>query len=111
MIRQVYVAGKYTAETRTQEVQNISRALAAGCSLAAAGWHPIVPHVSGSHRVDWETAMSRYFLTIRGMDPKQDALVLLPGWEDSRGARAEVALAEELGLPVLTVAKALEARP
>ncbi len=29
-----------------------------------------------------------------------DGLAILPGWEKSRGARAEVALAHALGLPV-----------
>lgn len=29
-----------------------------------------------------------------------DMVMVLPGWEDSRGARAEVAVAQALGLPV-----------
>lgn len=33
-----------------------------------------------------------------------DLVVVLPGWEESRGARAEVALARALGLPVETLA-------
>lgn len=33
---------------------------------------------------------------------KADVLVVLPGWEKSRGARAEVVVARMLALPVLT---------
>jgi len=45
--------------------------------------------------------------TIRGMDPAHDMLVLIPGWEESRGACEERELALELGLPVLTLDQAL----
>ena len=39
---------------------------------------------------------------------KADALVLLPDWDKSPGARVEVNLATGLGLRVLTLAEALE---
>ena len=109
MIRQVYVAGAYTADTRTRTLQHISRALVAGCDLAKAGLHPIVPHTMGSHRATWEQAMTRCRETIQGLDPACDCLALLPGWEGSRGAVEERALAESLGLPVMTVSEALVA--
>lgn len=38
---------------------------------------------------------------------KADAVVVLPGWEESSGARAETALARALGLPVWTIDEAL----
>jgi len=107
MIHQVYVAGRYTAPTRTQEVQNIYAALKAACALTKKGWRPIVPHAAGSHRVTWDEAMDRCLSTIQGMTPERDCLVLLPGWEESRGAVEERELATALGLPVLTLDEAL----
>lgn len=100
MIRQVYVAGSYTADTRTRELQNVMKALVAAIDLTRRGYHCIVPHVSGSHRVTWDDAMDRCRTTLRGMDPTRDCLALLPGWEASRGAREERELALSMDLPV-----------
>ena len=109
MIRQAYVAGSYTADTRTRTLQNISKALVAACALAKQGVHPIVPHTSGSHRATWDEAMDRCRAIIRGMDPSRDYLVLLPGWEDSRGAQEERELALSWDISVLTLEEALTA--
>lgn len=107
MIRQAYVAGSYSAGTPTAILQNISRALAAACALTRAGYFAIVPHTSGSHRASWDEAMGRCRATIQGMSPARDCLVLLPGWQQSRGALDEFQLALELGLPTLTLEDAL----
>ena len=100
MIRQAYVAGSYSADTRTRTLQNISRALMAACALTGLGYHCIVPHVAGSHRSTWDDAMDRCRATIHAMDPSRDCLVLLPGWEQSRGAREERDIALAIGMEV-----------
>ena len=100
MTKQAYTAGKYTAETRTQEIMNIHAALVAACALTKKGWKPIVPHVSGSHLRTWEEAMNDCRAIIQGMNPRTDCLVLIPGWEESVGAREEAVLARDMGLPI-----------
>ena len=77
MIRQAYVAGAYTADTRTRTLQHIMRALVAGCALTKQGLHVIVPHAMGSHRATWDGAMTRCREIIQSLDPAQDCLVLL----------------------------------
>ena len=107
-IHQCYVAGSYSADTLTRIQQNISKALSAGCALCAHGWSPIVPHAMGSHRATWEQAMVRCREIIAGLDPERDALVLMPGWEQSTGTCEERQIALAMGLRVLTLVEALE---
>ena len=104
MIRQVYVAGSYSADTRTRELQNVMAALVAACTLTKRGYHCIVPHVSGSHRVTWDVAMDRCRATLHAMDPSKDCLALLPGWENSKGAQEERLIALAIGMEVWDLA-------
>lgn len=107
-MRQAYLAGPYTHPTDEGARAHIRSALGYAHALVAAGWFPIVPHCMGPHRTTWEDAMARCRYLIRGLDPKRDVLVALPGWMDSRGAREEVSLAVALQIPVLTVLQAME---
>jgi hypothetical protein len=105
---QAYVAGKYTADNPEDILRNVTTALEAGVKIARArGWMPIVPHTMGLHTASWEAAMCRCRQTIREMRPHHDVMVLLPGWEKSRGAREEKALAEVCDLKVMTLAEAI----
>jgi hypothetical protein len=107
MIRQCYVAGRYSGSP--EEVhRNVLTALEAGAKIAEVrGWLPIIPHVQGDHRITWEEALTKCQGTILGLNPCWDMVVLLPGWEESRGARKEKQLAERLGLKILTLEEAL----
>lgn len=106
-MRQAYVAGPYTSVTEDGTRSNIRAALGHAHALTAAGWHCIVPHVMGSHAATWDDAMERCRVLIATLDPKTDALVVLPTWAQSKGACEEVQLAHALGVPVLTVVEAL----
>lgn len=92
----VYVAGPYTADPETCT----ATAIEAGDQLLDAGYAPFVPHVlhywhtlhTERHYEDW----MRIDLTwLRAAD----AVLRLPG--ESPGADQEVALARELGIPVV----------
>lgn len=107
MTRQAYVCGPYSAATPDRIRANITRAVLAGLNLSRAGWFPIIPHAMGPHSTSWEEAMERCRTIVAGLDPVRDALVVLPGWERSRGAMEEVELARELGTKVRTLAEAL----
>lgn len=95
---QAYIAGPYTGAVS----EHVWTALRSACIvMQARGWLPIVPHAMGLHHgVTWDEAMGRCREIIRALDPARDCMVLVPGWENSRGACEERDLALSLGLPV-----------
>lgn len=68
--------------------------------LRSRGFTVINPAEYGSAEDDWYAAMRRDIRML--MDA--DAVVTLPGWERSRGARLEVYVASQLKMPVYTLA-------
>ena len=109
MFKQAYICGSYTAANPAQIKENIADALRAGLQLSRLGFFPLVPHVAVGHRMGWEAAMERCRVMVATLDHKRgDILVVLPGWEQSRGAREEVVLANRLDIPVKTLAEVVK---
>jgi hypothetical protein len=61
-----------------------------------AGHTPIVPHDFVQKGMTWEESMRA---CIRVM-MSADAVLVLPGWEGSRGALVEVRIARDIGMVV-----------
>ena len=75
---------------------------AAATRFRALGFQVETPHERFGGRQDLPRATY-----MRGdikdlLRPDLSAVIVLPGWEHSTGARLEVAIAQEIGLPVLT---------
>lgn len=67
--------------------------------VAALGYTPLNPAWADGPSYTWEQNMRRGLRLLL----TADLLVLLPGWEYSKGARLESHTAVELGLPVYTL--------
>lgn len=89
----------------------------ASLDLDQAGYVTYIPHDIVSAGTPWPMAMliSLHDLTslgkVYGIErsfPYYDGVALLPGWEQSDGARLEKAVAEACGIPVKTVEEWLE---
>ena len=86
---------------------NVSRFLYYAEKLEGMGYtvvHEAIAREREKERVTWEAAMKRSIIRMLSCD----AVYLLPGWQRSRGARLEVFIAGEIGLPI--VATPLEDR-
>ena len=105
----IYVAGPYRAATRDAIAQNIDAARVVGISAAALGWFPVIPHANTAHmELDLPELGDDFWLrgTMEMME-RCDAVVLVPGWQNSAGTRGEIIRAEELGIPTFRTLDAL----
>lgn len=98
-MRIVYAAGPFRTLDPKQRAAHVLTAQAAAVDLARLGYACYCPHANLGHAfgaIDEGTAarINTTFLRLC------DALLLLPGWGESVGTRAELTEAKALGLPV-----------
>lgn len=103
----LYISGPYSAGNGRTVAGNIAVARAHAERAARRGWMPITPHLNTAYFE--ETCPSLYHddwldgdLTILSrLDPDVDAMLLLSGWTQSKGARLERDWAIHLGLEII----------
>lgn len=98
--RVIYVAGPYNAAGRAEVLDNIMRARDYARKLWAMGWVVLCPHAN-SGLMDGEAIPDSAF--VEGsleLMLRCDAVLMIPGWENSKGARAELEAAIYQGMDV-----------
>lgn len=88
--RCIYVAGRYRGMTRAAVALNIEAAKAVGVQMAERGWYPVIPHCNTAYFDDFcEQPEAFYLAGTLDLMRRCDAVVMVPGWRDSEGAKAE----------------------
>jgi len=90
----VYLAGPVTAATEEATRDNLGRFWWMDRRLRALGYV-----VLGTHGLPGGLGEDFYMRVAMEMVHRADVVGVLPGWVESQGANAEVALAEKLGTP------------
>jgi len=91
----VYLAGKYSGDIDA----NIAAARNVAIDLWERGYAVICPHLNTAHfEVDCKCRYEEYLARDCEILKRCDAIVMLPGWKESRGANSERRLAQQLGL-------------
>jgi hypothetical protein len=95
----IYLSGPMRADTREQEDANFAAFAEAAARLMGEGCEVVNPAENFGGKRDLDVC--EYFLKDTRDITECDALVLLPGWWDSRGSLYEIDVALTVGLPVL----------
>jgi hypothetical protein len=106
----IYIAGPYRAPTPWQILQNIRAAQAVALQVWKLGAVAICPHANTA-LFDGEADDAIWLDGDLELLRRSDAVVLVPGWERSTGAKAEQAFALSLHLPVFEAEYAYEPNP
>ena len=103
----VYVAGPYCSPTIAGVRANIERARAVAEQLWAAGYPTVCPHLNTA-LMDGVACDETFLQGDMLILERCDRVVLVPGWIDSAGTRAEIAHARARGLPVFATVESME---
>lgn len=96
----VYVAGRFRSADGWKINENVFAAEKAGREVAALGAMPLVPHSIGAHMAGTEDDTFWLTGTLELMR-RCDAVLVLPGYQESQGAMGEIAEAQRIGMPVI----------
>jgi hypothetical protein len=97
----VYVAGPFSAQDRLGVVANIQRAEKLGVEVARLGACPWIPHANTADPEFEKVQPYTFWIeATREQLRRCDAIIMVPGWESSSGARGEHADAIAWGKPV-----------
>lgn len=105
----IYVSGKYTGTPEEVDV-NIGMARSFSMEIWEMGYTALCPHLNTMHferdcKCDYEDYMDGDMELVK----RSDAMFMVPGWEDSKGAVRERKGALALNKPVFTTLNQLEA--
>lgn len=99
-MKAVYIAGPFRADCPWSVEQNVRDAEIAALHLAESGYVPVCPH--SMFRFFDKSLPDEFWLTAcQELLTRCDAVLLLEGWQESKGSVAEKKLAEDLGLPIV----------
>ena len=94
----IYIAGPFRGPTAWDIAENVRSAERWALEVARLGFVPVCPHAMTAHFHGQCTEQFWVDATLELLR-RCDGAIFIPGWEESRGSRGELAECERLGTP------------
>ena len=107
----VYLAGAISSKELLTSLDNIRRGIEMAAFLVSDGYYVYAPHLDFLFALTLNgNILDEYHYKENSMAwlEVSDVVFVLPGWEKSKGTRAEIKRAKKLGIPVVFSYKELE---
>lgn len=109
----IYVAGKYSADNVIEVLENMRRGMRIGAEVLAEGFAPFVPwmdyHFTLMRPKDKLITIEDYYRYSMAWLEASDGVLVISGMLDSKGVKAEMDRAEELGIPIFSKLEEMKA--
>ena len=103
-MKRIYIAGKYNDDSVIKVLKNMRAGMRMGVQVLIAGFAPFVPwfdyHIALMANEDENITREMYHAYSMAWLEGSEAVLALPSWVDSNGAKKEIERAKELNIPV-----------
>ena len=104
LIKRVYIAGAYSADNVLSVLNNMRKGMRLGLEVLLAGFSPFVPwfdyHFQLFLREGEELTVEDYYNYSLKWLEVSDAILIVPGSENSNGTKKEIKRAKKLNIPI-----------
>jgi len=105
-VKKVYIAGRYSSNNVIEVFDNIRKGQRMATKVFLAGFAPFCPfldfHYTLMLRRNESLTVEDYYKYSLAWLAVSDAILMLKGWQDSKGAVAEHQEAHRLDMPIFT---------
>lgn len=108
----VYVAGAYNSDTVMGVLNNMNKGIRLSTLVLLKGFSPFCPWLDYQFQLNLreneELTISDYYNYSIEWLKVSDVVLLVPGWEKSKGTLDEIRIAKELNIPIFETIGELE---
>jgi len=106
-MKKIYIAGAIQGKDLLESLNNIRKGIKLSVEVLKANFAPFSPFIDFQYSFIEPITIDEYYAYSMAWLEVSDALLLVPGYENSKGTQAEIKRAHELGIPVFTSLTAL----
>jgi hypothetical protein len=99
-LKRIYIAGAYSSPSVIGVLDNMRNGMRAAYDVIKAGYAPFVPWFDYHFALIGEMRLEEYYAYSMAWLEASDAVLVVPGWENSKGTIAEMEHARSMRIPI-----------